>query len=493
MRKLGFISDKLTLIGLLFMSLPLCICAQSKQNNWVLDGGIWLDFNSGAPVVQEPLEFSTIESAAVISDSIGKLMFYSNGIEVYNRNGEVFSSIEIDLDDTIFFKSFTQGALILPEIGYENLLRVIGIGTYSIVDMTMNGELGGMKESPSWRNFNSDILGFGEKNTAVRHANGRDWWILQMRHNFNMETYDYDSSMVVYLYDSNGINVYAQYFINTRTEGAKSQYGEISFSRDGSLLAMAFMGSITVYNFDRCSGQIGPEIAYIDTLDKIYSCAFSPSGKFLYFNQSTGFGNGENVLYQWNLELNQFGEHDLTKVYHMQGQANYANGQLEMGPDFKIYMSTPCRSLDCGLVSPFNTHLSVINHPDLGGLACDFDTLTVYLGGLTTNFGLPNMVNYALGALEGSECDTLGGGSTAVPESATLPPSWQITPTVSNGFYSFNGPEKAMLLVYDVWGRTVWQGTAAGLRIDLSAQPTGLYLVRAQWEEKQQTFRVMKQ
>jgi len=102
------------------------------------------------------------------------------------------------------------------------------------------------------------------------------------------------------------------------------------------------------------------------------------------------------------------------------------------------------------------------------------------------------MVNYALGTLEGSECDTLGG-STAVPPVTTLPPKWQITPTVSSGLYTFNGPGQALLMVYDVCGRTVWQGTASSQRMDLSALPAGLYLVHVRWEEKQQTFRVVKQ
>jgi len=65
-------------------------------------------------------------------------------------------------------------------------------------------------------------------------------------------------------------------------------------------------------------------------------------------------------------------------------------------------------------------NLSVISKPDVFGLACDFDTLSVYLNGQRTFHGLPNMVNYALGTLEGSECDTLGG-STAVPPVTTAP------------------------------------------------------------------------
>jgi hypothetical protein len=47
---------------------------------------------------------------------------------------------------------------------------------------------------------------------------------------------------------------------------------------------------------------------------------------------------------------------------------------------------------------------------------CDFDTSTIWLGGKRATYALPNMPNYNLGALEGSECDTLATAVNNLPE-----------------------------------------------------------------------------
>jgi hypothetical protein len=292
------------------------------------------------------------------------------------------------------------------------------------------------------------------------------------------------------LYDRNGIRLTNINRINLYSAGITTQYGEMSFSPLGDKVAMALHGSFAVYEFDRCEGRIGSEIMHIDTIHRVYGCAFSPNGKFVYISTTSGFGPGSNIIYQVSLSPDQFSNFPVSEIYKQQAGGVYGNGQLEIGPDGKIYSTMGCRFYGCG-TSVKNTTLSVINYPDLEGLACDFDTFTISLSDKKTWFALPNMVNYALGALEGSDCDTLGG-STAVPETATLP-QWEITPTVSTGWYSFNGPEQVLLLVYDVWGRTVWQGSATGRRIDLSDLPSGLYLVQAKWEQRQETFRILKQ
>ncbi|MBI1192551.1 MAG: T9SS type A sorting domain-containing protein [Bacteroidetes bacterium] len=467
--------------------------AQPEHFNWVLDGDILIDFSTGVPdVKEEPLEFSTIEAAASISDSLGNLLFYTNGVEVYNRLGEVISEMEIPIGDTSFYKSYSQGVLILPEYGQENKYRIVGIGRYAIVDMSMNGGLGGMANVPNWQPFDSDVPGWSERNVAVRHGNGRDWWIIQMRASFNLATESWDSSFVLYLNNNNGVYVEEIFQLDLRAATSASTFRQMAISPTGSSIAIVFPTSISIYQFDRCGGLIGSEIIYVDSLSNLHSCEFSPSGRYLYFNSSSAFYIGDNILYQLDLEADQFGKFALNKIYIRSNYGTFANGQLQMGPDHKIYMTVGCKILNCDIFSALNMNLSVINYPDLPGLSCDFDTLGLYLGGRRTMLALPNTVNYALGPLEGSECDTLDGGSTAIPEASTLP-QWQITPTVSAGWYSFNGPDHAILIVYDVWGRTVWQGSATGQRIDLSTLPTGLYLVHAQWEQKQATFRIVKQ
>lgn len=496
---MSFLTQRMALAMQVFLFLfSASIYAQPENNNWLIDGDNWIDFNSGVPVVREPLEFSTTEAAASISDSLGNLIFYTNGYEVYNRLGQVISNLGFPPVDSDGLQSITNGVLILPQIGNPNQYRIISLGQYAIVDMTLNGGLGGMLETPSRIFFDTDFpmtdLGFSEKNHAIRHANGRDWWIIQLRLFRDYENDVFDSVIVSYLYDLTGIHKVNEQRVNLYSSpGITSSYGELIFSKSGDKVAITSGRGVAVYYFDRCAGILGDEVVHLDSISSLYGCAFSPSGRFIYFTKTSGITlSGNNVLYQLDLEEDQYGMNVLTEIYRRDGSNAFANGQLELAPDDKIYMAVGCYVAGtCLLFSALNMNLSVINSPDLPGLSCDFDTLGLYLNGRRTMSALPNTVNYALGPLEGSDCDTLGG-STAVPETATLP-QWQITPAVSTGWYSFNGPDQAKLLVYDVWGRTVWQGSATSQQIDLTALPSGLYLVQAKWEDRQQAFRVVKQ
>jgi Secretion system C-terminal sorting domain len=65
------------------------------------------------------------------------------------------------------------------------------------------------------------------------------------------------------------------------------------------------------------------------------------------------------------------------------------------------------------LYLPQNENLSVINNPDSAYPACNFTPYSFNLGGARTYYGLPNNPNFALGAMEGTPCDTL---STSVRE-----------------------------------------------------------------------------
>jgi len=149
-------------------------------------------------------------------------------------------------------------------------------------------------------------------------------------------------------------------------------------SSRGDLLAIPSHRSLSVYTFDRCKGEVGEEIYYNDTLSGLYGCAFSPNGSYLYVTINPTLGD-ENILYQISLEKDQFGNNPITEIYHRPENGVYDYGQLELGPDGKIYMSTAYQSYPNDRFSPLNMNLSIIIKPDVFGFACDFDTLSVYL------------------------------------------------------------------------------------------------------------------
>ena len=112
---------------------------------------------------------------------------------------------------------------------------------YSIIDMTYN-------------NFNGKVT---EKNTllqdsiseqllAVKHANGRDWWLIGRKIN--------SDTIIKFLVNPTGISGPFYQEIGSRFY---QQVGENAVSSDGNRIAyVCNYGNISLMNFDRCSGQL---------------------------------------------------------------------------------------------------------------------------------------------------------------------------------------------------------------------------------------------
>lgn len=63
--------------------------AQGEANWWYFGyntGYAGLDFNGGSPVAVTNGQLSTYEGCASISDAAGNLLFYTDGIKVWNKN-----------------------------------------------------------------------------------------------------------------------------------------------------------------------------------------------------------------------------------------------------------------------------------------------------------------------------------------------------------------------------------------------------------------------
>jgi len=75
------------LIFLLFLSLNMF--AQKEAAIWYFGDGAGLDFNNGSPVALTDGQLSTIEGCSTISDANGSLLFYTDGITIWNRNHDI--------------------------------------------------------------------------------------------------------------------------------------------------------------------------------------------------------------------------------------------------------------------------------------------------------------------------------------------------------------------------------------------------------------------
>ena len=92
-----------------------------------------------------PSPLYTSEGTAAMSDAIGKLRFFTNGVEVYDSTKTIMPNGSGLMGDV----STTQSALIVPKPASSNQYYIFTAGAdgagdfrYSIVDMTLNLGLG---------------------------------------------------------------------------------------------------------------------------------------------------------------------------------------------------------------------------------------------------------------------------------------------------------------------------------------------------------------
>lgn len=372
-----------------------------------------LDFNSTPPSSsfhQACLSLSWTNSS--ISDTNGKLLFYSNGMYVADSthhrmpHGDSlnYGTFYNDVNDSTSGYNLPQGLLILPRpnhltqyyIIHERLIldanyyagiRIDGL-YYTKVDMTLNNGLGDVTENQKNIPIFQDTLGFGMV-SAVRHGNGRDWWIIVEKENTNC--------FFRILLTPDGFTNYGLQCVGGLH---KMGSGQVVFSPNGSQYfrcvdtLIESTSYIDVYSFDRCSGSLS-EFRRFSTPNWSFNrgIAISPNSRFLYFSDQIH-------LYQYDLESSDIGStQQLIAIIDTSFHDPYGlvvdYGQQLLGPDGRIY-----------IVSNSTKFFSVINQPDSAGIACDFQAHSFQISTIT-EMAMPDIPNFRLGRLPGSACDTL--------------------------------------------------------------------------------------
>ena len=120
--------------------------AQHKADIWYFGDYAGMDFRNGSPVALTNSAMSQYEGCATISDKDGNLLFYTDGMTVWNKN----HSIMQNGTGLMGAPSSSQSGIIVPKPGSNNLYYIFTVPfetdpgglRYSIVDMTLNGGLG---------------------------------------------------------------------------------------------------------------------------------------------------------------------------------------------------------------------------------------------------------------------------------------------------------------------------------------------------------------
>ena len=181
------------LVFISFFLLPHCKAQQ--YNTWYFGDGAGISFNAGGTTLPYTLTDgvnSANEGIADISDSNGNLLFYTNGLTIYNRTHQVMLNGDNLLGDT--YQTAAQGALIVPLPNSNSIYYIFTTDCYcsthmdssngyrySIVDMNRDGGKGEV--------ITKNVLLYAfstERLTAARHANGIDVWVITNQKNSNI-------------------------------------------------------------------------------------------------------------------------------------------------------------------------------------------------------------------------------------------------------------------------------------------------------------------
>ncbi|MBK8845169.1 MAG: hypothetical protein IPO27_00900 [Bacteroidetes bacterium] len=191
------------IVAILFLTTYMPFATAQKQAwHWYFGYNAGIDFSSGAPGVVTNGAINCLEGVASMSDSLGNLLFYTDGRNVYDATHNNMPNGFNLLGHT----SSTQSAVIVKKPGANNLYYIFtmdynhdglsaGDGfNYSIVDMNLNGSLGDVVTANM--PIRANVF---EKICATKHGNNMDYWIM---------INDWiDDDIYAYLLDSTGLNL----------------------------------------------------------------------------------------------------------------------------------------------------------------------------------------------------------------------------------------------------------------------------------------------
>ena len=474
---------------LFFLILSCCagpILAQNRyDNNWVfafkIVGGNLIHFTDDTLKIEAlppNTTGSTYEALACMSDKAGDLLFYTNNCTVFDKNHEVMENGEGLNPGQIqtywcsvnpFANPNDNSVLITPMPDNEKIYQIFhwdyeafNVGQpggsqfgplhlyHTVVDMSQNNGLGQVVSK------NNLILADTLSSCAlqaVRHANGRDWWILAPEFSGNC--------YYKVLLDPSGPIVVDKQCIGSNW--GKYGGGSAHFTNNGMQYVRCDIEyGLNLFDFDRCTGQlsspvhvpIGPQGEFL-----LNCMALSPSGRFAYYHT-------RKEIYQYDLEAHDIGS-SKTLVATFDGFQSAGNTtdfyKSQLAPDGKIYINT---------FGP-TYYLHVIEYPDSAGLACEVRQHAIELP-IRHFAAMPNYPAYRLREMSGSPCDTI---SVNIHEPRFQGDQVLVYPNPASGDVTIEhkgGSKIERVDIFDLTGRIVFVDNQSGQAVNMQKRASNL-------------------
>jgi hypothetical protein len=450
--------------------------AQYKNTVWVFGDSCLIDFSLPFQPTLGTSYNNARGACCSVSDNFGLLILSAHtehdhiGIEEWGCVRNKYHEI-IENGDSLAGSSWYQEIVLVPKGFALNKFFMFTTGVtssdkglwYSEINMNANNDSGKVIKKNKALHYKVEVEGIN----AIKHGNGKDWWLLTRRDDptgtVGLNFWD------IYLITDSGI--VDSLTLNVGTLNLAG-FCKTAVSQDGKKIAFANnMDLVEIFDFDRCTGIISnPKVAQFQIPfggDAFFGVEFSPNGNVLYTSEL-----GNSKIFQYDLTAPNILQ-TRTMIYHDTSSTGLPFGGLKLAPDGHIYFTR----WGC-------THLGVIYNPDTLGLGCNFYPDTFYLGGHISNMSLPNNPNYELGPDSGSVCDTLGLNIAPLSHAEGL--GVRIFPNPTTGtftiVYTHRYAGSITCKIFDLPGNIVYQNTFSNATnnqtIKLNNVPSGMYLIK---------------
>jgi hypothetical protein len=283
-------------------------------------GACNIDFNYDPPkLYYDPKRFLDFLSCNTsVCDNNGNVLAYSNGMVIYNQFDKAITDTINYSDDWEYSKIEYQDkvipggllgiqyALMLPDPSKSeryftfystrdrsNTFYNRYMIRYALIEVSQT-EKEGKLISKDTKIIQDSLSG---SMTAIRHGNGRDWWLIAPRRN-GVEAF-------IFLIDQNGVHYNGNYITGFSPPYKNGGIGQVYSSPDGKWISWfvssdftAQGGKIVLNEFNRCSGIISnSQIKTVDLSDfrLALGVSFSYNSNYLYMCNS-------EYIYQYDLK-----------------------------------------------------------------------------------------------------------------------------------------------------------------------------------------------
>jgi len=354
--------------------------ANKHYNNWTFGIGAWIYFedSNSNPYFVEECAISQPEGSATYSDKDGNLLFYSDGMTVWNKNHIPITNGR----DLIGSPSSFQACYIFPVTGQSKKLYIITIGSTeraneniysSIIDYT-NGY-----DNAEITNKNTLITKYnGERAAVIKKPTESDkyWMILD-----DVQKPNY----LIYSIDETGINLHSKYAggLNKR-----DNHGGIKISKNANMIVSVDSDAsfFEICRFDPFNGIIYENRTISSSLlgTTVFSEEFSPNNKFLYV-VSNEVKNGKPITIMNQFDIIDYYKNNNVTLNNIVREPFVwkvgSKESIQIGPNDKLYIA-----------SPSTNYISSIENPNKEYPACNYVKESVDLKNTEARNGLPSIM-----------------------------------------------------------------------------------------------------